>query len=165
MAKVREQFVGGATERGVDTELSEQIFDLMEKFSGYAFNKSHSATYALVSFQTAWLKTHHPAQFMAATLSVDMQNTDKVVTLADEVRHMGLPLVSPLPFSSPATWSTESTFRSNSNLRHLPHGASPSHRRSGPWSFRGGTTHSRTRHATTRFDIGDGPRTPGARPG
>jgi DNA polymerase-3 subunit alpha len=95
MAKVREQFVDGAVERGVDNALSEQIFDLMEKFSGYAFNKSHSATYALVSFQTAWLKTHYPAQFMAATLSVDMQNTDKVVTLVDEVRRMGLPLGPP----------------------------------------------------------------------
>jgi DNA polymerase-3 subunit alpha len=95
MAKVREQFLDGATERGVDGALSEQIFDLMEKFSGYAFNKSHSATYALVSFQTAWLKTHYPSQFMAATLSVDMQNTDKVVTLVDEVRRMGLPLGPP----------------------------------------------------------------------
>ncbi|MFP6815641.1 MAG: DNA polymerase III subunit alpha, partial [Pseudomonadales bacterium] len=95
MAKVREQFVDGAVERGVDNALSEQIFDLMEKFSGYAFNKSHSATYALVSFQTAWLKTHYPAQFMAATLSADMQNTDKVVTLVDEVRRMGLPLGPP----------------------------------------------------------------------
>jgi len=95
MANVREQFVDGATERGVDAALSQQIFDLMEKFSGYAFNKSHSATYALVSFQTAWLKTHYPAQFMAATLSADMQNTDKVVTLVDEVRRMGLPLGPP----------------------------------------------------------------------
>ena len=95
MAKVREQFLSGCSERGVDAALAGQIFDLMEKFSGYAFNKSHSATYALVSFQTAWLKTHHPAEFMAATLSVDMQNTDKVVTLVDETRNMGLPLSPP----------------------------------------------------------------------
>ncbi len=95
MAKVREQFLSGCSDRGVDGALADQIFDLMEKFSGYAFNKSHSATYALVSFQTAWLKTHHPAEFMAATLSADMQNTDKVVTLVDEVRGMGLPLIHP----------------------------------------------------------------------
>ena len=95
MAKVREQFLSGCAAHGVDAALAEQIFDVMEKFSGYAFNKSHSATYALVSFQTAWLKTHYPAQFMAATLSADMQNTDKVVTLVDEVRRLGLPLRPP----------------------------------------------------------------------
>ncbi len=95
MAKVRKQFVSGAVERGVDETLTNEIFDLMEKFAGYAFNKSHSATYALVSFQTAWLKCHHPAHFMAATLSADMQNTDKVVTLVDETRRMGLTLQPP----------------------------------------------------------------------
>jgi DNA polymerase-3 subunit alpha len=95
MAKVREQFLTGCAAHAVDEALAGQIFDLMEKFSGYAFNKSHSATYALVSFQTAWLKTHYPAQFMAATLSADMQNTDKVVTLVDEVRRLGLPLRPP----------------------------------------------------------------------
>ncbi|MGI9327706.1 MAG: DNA polymerase III subunit alpha [Pseudomonadales bacterium] len=95
MAKVREQFVSGATEREVDATLTGEIFDTMEKFAGYAFNKSHSATYALVSFQTAWLKTHYPAQFMAATLSADMQNTDKIVTLVDESRRMGVELQPP----------------------------------------------------------------------
>ncbi len=95
MAKVREQFVAGAEARGVDRRTVDEIFDDMEKFSGYAFNKSHSATYAIVSFQTAWLKRHHPAEFMAATLSADMQNTDKVVTLVDEVRRMGIELLPP----------------------------------------------------------------------
>ena len=95
MAKVREQFVGGATERLVEQRIVDDIFDDMEKFSGYAFNKSHSATYAIVSFQTAWLKRHYPAEFMAATLSADMQNTDKVVTLVDEVRRMGVALTPP----------------------------------------------------------------------
>jgi DNA polymerase-3 subunit alpha len=95
MAKVRQQFLTGANEHGVDERLANEIFDLMEKFSGYAFNKSHSATYALVSFQTAWLKAHHPAEFMAATLSADMQNIDKVVTLVDEVRRMKLGLEPP----------------------------------------------------------------------
>jgi DNA polymerase III subunit alpha len=95
MAKVREQFLEGSAAHGVAPEVASHIFDLMEKFSGYAFNKSHSATYALVSLQTAWLKAHHPAEFMAATLSADMQNIDKVVTLVDEVRRMGLTLRPP----------------------------------------------------------------------
>ncbi|MEM8768437.1 MAG: DNA polymerase III subunit alpha [Pseudomonadota bacterium] len=95
MAKVREQFVQGSQERQVEQKIIDDIFDDMEKFSGYAFNKSHSATYAIVSFQTAWLKCHYPAEFMAATLSADMQNTDKVVTLVDEVRHMGVKLRPP----------------------------------------------------------------------
>jgi len=67
----------------------------MEKFAGYAFNKSHSATYALLSFQTAWLKTHYPAEFMAANLSADMQNIDRVVILVEEVRRMKLALLPP----------------------------------------------------------------------
>ena len=95
MAKVRKQFLEGCEARQIDARISEPIFDDMEKFSGYAFNKSHSATYAVVSFQTAWLKRHHPAEFMAANLSADMQNIDKVVTLVDEVRRMGLQLHSP----------------------------------------------------------------------
>lgn len=95
MAKVRSQFLEGATLTGVNDATAGKIFDDMEKFSGYAFNKSHSSTYAIISFQTAWLKCHYPAHFMAATLSVDMQNTDKVVTLVDEVRRMGLRLHLP----------------------------------------------------------------------
>ncbi len=95
MAKVRAQFLQGTGEGGVDADLANEIFDLMEKFAGYAFNKSHSATYALLSFQTAWLKTHYPAEFMAANLSADMQNIDRVVVLIDEVRRMKLNLLPP----------------------------------------------------------------------
>ena len=95
MEKVRRQFEDGALANGVHAGLAGELFDLMEKFAGYAFNKSHSATYALVSYQTAWLKANHPAQFMAATLSADMQNIDKVATLIDEVRRIGLPLKAP----------------------------------------------------------------------
>jgi len=72
-----------------------KIFDLVEKFAGYGFNKSHSAAYALVSYQTAWLKAHYPSQFMAATMSSDMDKTDKVVTFIEEVRSMGLELLPP----------------------------------------------------------------------
>jgi DNA polymerase III subunit alpha len=78
MAKQREIFVR-ARARGVSGTTATYIFDLMEKFAGYGFNKSHSAAYALVSYQTAWLKAHYPAAFMAAVLSADMDNTDKVV--------------------------------------------------------------------------------------
>jgi DNA polymerase-3 subunit alpha len=95
MAKQREIFVRGAVERGVDEQVAMHIFDLMEKFAGYGFNKSHSAAYALVSYQTAWLKSHHPAEFMAAVLSSDMDNTDKVVILIEECREMRLSILPP----------------------------------------------------------------------
>ncbi|MES1980916.1 MAG: DNA polymerase III subunit alpha [Pseudomonadota bacterium] len=78
MAQQRSIFVEGAIARQIDAKLATHLFDLMEKFAGYGFNKSHSAAYALVSYQTAYLKAHYPAAFMAATLSSDMDNTDKV---------------------------------------------------------------------------------------
>src|SRR5690606_24218235 len=83
MAKQREIFMEGSGKRGVAPETATYIFDLMEKFAGYGFNKSHSAAYALVSYQTAWLKAYYPAAFMAAVLSADMDNTDKVVNLIE----------------------------------------------------------------------------------
>ena len=95
MAKQRELFAAGAAERGVDKDVAEYIFDLMEKFAGYGFNKSHSAAYALVSYQTAWLKTHYPAAFMAATMSADIDNTDKVVMLRADAMDMGLEVLPP----------------------------------------------------------------------
>ncbi len=95
MAKQREVFQDGAKHQGVDPQLAIKIFDLVEKFAGYGFNKSHSAAYALVSYQTAWLKTHYPAHFMAATMSSDMDKTDKVVTFIEECRNMGLTLLPP----------------------------------------------------------------------
>jgi DNA polymerase-3 subunit alpha len=95
MAKQRSLFQEGAEARGIGADLATSIFDLMEKFAGYGFNKSHSAAYALVSYQTAWLKTHHPACFMAAVLTAEMQNTDKIVTLIDECRSMQLVIVPP----------------------------------------------------------------------
>jgi len=95
MAKQRETFVTGAVENGVGEKIATYVFNLMEKFAGYGFNKSHSAAYALVAYQTAWLKTHFPAEFMSAVLSSDMDNTDKVVTLIDECRQMNLTLAPP----------------------------------------------------------------------
>jgi len=95
MAQQRSIFVDGAVARGVAEHTAAHIFDLMEKFAGYGFNKSHSAAYAVLSYQTAWLKTHHPAEFMAAVLSSDMDKTDKVVTLIDECNRMGLAVEPP----------------------------------------------------------------------
>ncbi len=95
MAKERAKFEAGAAERGVDPRRATQIFDLMEKFAEYGFNKSHSAAYALVAYQTAWLKVHYPAEFMAAVLSSDMDNTDKVVGFLDEARALGLTVLPP----------------------------------------------------------------------
>ncbi len=95
MAKQRATFEQGAIDNGIDGELAMKIFDLVEKFAGYGFNKSHSAAYALVSYQTLWLKTQYPAEFMAAVLSADMDNTDKVVTLIEECNEMGLKVVPP----------------------------------------------------------------------
>ena len=95
MAKQRDLFVEGAIGKGFAKDLASNIFDLMEKFAGYGFNKSHSAAYALLAYQTGWLKTHYPAEFMAATISSDMDKTDKVVTFIDECRSMNLQLLPP----------------------------------------------------------------------
>ncbi|WP_345491868.1 DNA polymerase III subunit alpha [Orbus sasakiae] len=95
MAKQRSVFKEGAERCGVDGELSMKIFDLVEKFAGYGFNKSHSAAYALVSYQTLWLKTHFPAEFMAAVMTADMDNTDKIVGLVDECLRMGIKVNPP----------------------------------------------------------------------
>lgn len=95
MAQQRAIFVEGALGRGVDAEISTTIFDLMEKFAGYGFNKSHSAAYALLSYQTAWLKAHYPAAFMSAVISSDMDNTEKVVMLIQECKRMGLTVLPP----------------------------------------------------------------------
>ena len=95
MEKQGRIFRKGAVERGVDEEVAAYIFDLMAKFAGYGFNKSHSAAYALVSYQTMWMKAHYPAAFMAAVLSADLDNTDKVVVLIEECREMQLNVMPP----------------------------------------------------------------------
>ena len=95
MAKQRGTFKEGAEKNGVNGELAMKIFDLVEKFAGYGFNKSHSAAYALVSYQTLWLKTHYPAEFMAAVMTADMDNTEKVVGLVDECIRMKLKVLPP----------------------------------------------------------------------
>ncbi len=95
MAKQRGTFKTGAEQNNVDGELAMKIFDLVEKFAGYGFNKSHSAAYALVSYQTLWLKAHYPAEFMAAVMTSEMDNTDKLVGLYAECQRMGLTVRAP----------------------------------------------------------------------
>ncbi len=95
MAEQRESFLAGAKRKGYTERLASNIFELMEKFAGYGFNKSHSAAYALIAYQTAWLKTHYPSEFMAASISSDMDNTDKVVSFIEECRHLDLVLLPP----------------------------------------------------------------------
>ncbi len=95
MAKQRSVFEDGAKNNGIDGQLAMKIFDLVEKFAGYGFNKSHSAAYALVSYQTLWMKAHYPAEFMAAVMSADMDNSEKVVTLVDECERMGIKILPP----------------------------------------------------------------------
>jgi len=111
MAEQREIFISGATERGVAGHTATRIFDLMEKFAAYGFNKSHSAAYAVLAYQTAYLKAHHPAAFMAAVMSADLDNTDRLVTLKDDCRKQTLRLVAPCINQSayPFSVSDEST--------------------------------------------------------
>ena len=86
MAKQREIFISGATQKGIDPTVSGGVFDLMEKFAGYGFNKSHSAAYGVLAYQTAYLKHYYPAEFMAAVLTSDMNNTDNVVFFINDCR-------------------------------------------------------------------------------
>ncbi|SBT81974.1 DNA polymerase III subunit alpha [secondary endosymbiont of Trabutina mannipara] len=95
MAKQRSVFKAGAESIGVDGELSMKIFNLVEKFAGYGFNKSHSAAYALVSYQTLWLKANYPAEFMAAVMTSDIDNTEKILVIVDECKRMGLKILPP----------------------------------------------------------------------
>jgi DNA polymerase-3 subunit alpha len=116
MAQQREIFCNGAIAQGVELETATYIFDLMEKFAGYGFNKSHSAAYALIAYQTAWLKAHYPAAYMAAVLSSDMDNTDKVVLFADECKDLGLDLAPPDINSSDYAFTVVSATQLNYGL-------------------------------------------------
>jgi DNA polymerase III subunit alpha len=101
MAQQRDIFVSGAEKHGLARHKAVQLFDLMEKFAGYGFNKSHSAAYALIAYQTAWFKTHHPAAFMAANLSLVMDDTDKIKSLYDDALAQGLSMLPPDVNASP----------------------------------------------------------------
>jgi DNA polymerase III subunit alpha len=95
MAEQRAVFLAGATERGVSASQANHIFDLMETFAGYGFNKSHAAAYALIAYQTAWLKAHYPEAFMAAVMTADIDNTDRLVVLKDDCTKHGITLEPP----------------------------------------------------------------------
>ncbi len=95
MAKHRFVFIDGAEKNGLSKSRATQLFDLMEKFAGYGFNKSHAAAYALIAYQTAYFKAHHPAAFMAANLSLLMDDTDKVRHFRDEAKTCGLTVLPP----------------------------------------------------------------------
>ena len=95
MAKQKKIFLEGARENRLDPKKAEAVFDLMEKFAAYGFNKSHSAAYALIAYQTAYLKAHYPVEFMAALLTEDMENTDKVIKNIAEVRAMDIEIYPP----------------------------------------------------------------------
>ena len=95
MVKQRATFIEGAAKKDIDEGTANHIFDYMEKFAGYGFNKSHAAAYALVAYQTAWLKAHYPSEFMAAVMSSEMQNTDNIVFLIDDCRINNLVVLPP----------------------------------------------------------------------
>ncbi len=107
MAAQRERFVTGAVEKGVDRGQASFIFDLVDKFAGYGFNKSHAAAYAMVSYQTAWLKANHPVEFLAASMTLDMGNTDKLNLFRRELDRLDIPLLPPDVNKSSATFAVE----------------------------------------------------------
>ncbi len=108
MAKEKEPFLTGAKEQGIDLRKAEGVFDLMAKFAEYGFNKSHSAAYALIAYQTAYLKAHYPIEFMAALLTEDMENTDKVIKNIAEVRAMEIEVLPPDINASDRTFTVHS---------------------------------------------------------
>jgi DNA polymerase-3 subunit alpha len=95
MANMKKEFVDGAVERGVAAKPAEEIFDLIEKFESYGFNKSHSVAYSVIAYQTAYLKAHYRAEYMAATLTSEIGNTDKIPPLIDDCRHGGIRVLPP----------------------------------------------------------------------
>lgn len=95
MATQAKKFVDGAAERKVDKKVAQRIFDLIEKFSGYGFNKSHSAAYAVLTYRTSYLKHHYPQEFMASLMTSDINNTDKLVKYINECREMGMNILPP----------------------------------------------------------------------
>ena len=105
----RETFIGGAVSRGVEPKLAEKIFNLVDKFAGYGFNKSHAAAYALIAYQTAWLKANHPVEFMAASMTHELGNTDKLAPLLRELDRMDVALLPPDVQHSGALFRVEAT--------------------------------------------------------
>ncbi len=103
----RERFITGAAANDIARDYANELFDLIDKFAGYGFNKSHAAAYALLSYQTAWLKAHFPHEFFAASMSFDISNTDKLTIFADDMRRMGVVCLPPCINASVADFSVE----------------------------------------------------------
>lgn len=100
MDNLKSQFAQGAAQKGLDKTKAAELFDLIVKFAGYGFNKSHSAAYAMITYQTAWLKTFYPQEFMAALLTSEQDNTDKIVKYIDEVKRLKIELLPPSVLNS-----------------------------------------------------------------
>jgi DNA polymerase-3 subunit alpha len=110
MAKQKSRFIDGAKQRsGVNENLASHIFDLVEEFAGYGFNKSHAAAYAVVAYQTAYLKTHYPTDFIAASMSLDLSNSDKLASFHQDARRVGVKILAPDINASQADFSVEAT--------------------------------------------------------
>jgi DNA polymerase-3 subunit alpha len=107
MEAQRKTFIDGSVEKGVKSDKAGEIFDLVNKFAGYGFNKSHAAAYALVAYQTAWLKTNHPVEFFAASMTYDMGNTDKLNVFRQELQRLGIKLLPPDVNKSEPTFAPE----------------------------------------------------------
>ncbi|MEM6535272.1 MAG: DNA polymerase III subunit alpha [Pseudomonadota bacterium] len=107
MVAQRKRFIDGAAERkGIEAPLANEIFDTMEKFAGYGFNKSHAAAYALIGYQTAYLKQHFPVAFLAASMSLDLHNTDKLAAFFQEAKRLSIPVIAPDVNASTADFDT-----------------------------------------------------------
>src|SRR5262249_24888568 len=107
MDKQTQRFIEGAVERGVPRQRAAFIFELVEKFAGYGFNKSHAAAYAIVAYQTAYLKANYPVEFMAATMTLDISNTDKLNLFRQELDRLGIAVLPPDVNASEAVFSVE----------------------------------------------------------
>ncbi|MFN3232714.1 MAG: DNA polymerase III subunit alpha [Alphaproteobacteria bacterium] len=118
MAAQRARFVDGAVEKGVDKGQASFIFDLVDKFAGYGFNKSHAAAYALVSYQTAWLKANHPVEFLAASMTLDMGNSDKLNLFRRELARLDIPLLTPDVNASESAFTVEKTNEGTLGVRY-----------------------------------------------
>lgn len=118
MEAQRKIFCDGAEARGIEPAKAAEIFDLMERFADYGFNKSHAAAYALVSYQTAWLKANHPVAFLAASMSLDITNTDKLAALRQEAESQGITLLPPDINRSDADFAIEPLADGRLAIRH-----------------------------------------------
>ena len=103
----RQRFVNGCADKDISAAKANELFDLIDKFAGYGFNKSHAAAYALIAYHTAWLKAHHKPEFYAASMCYDMAQTDKLAIFIDDMRRMGLECLGPCINHSEAEFSVE----------------------------------------------------------